>query len=189
MTTTDCDECEGLYNFVGEVGWVYTAPHAGAVALYTYYNGKDNMLSANATAPPGYSLVRLEGYAPGAGSGTTTPLLQYFNAATGHHWALTADWVQNATAAGFAPVAGPGGVLGAAFTTGPAPNRSAYDYYVGTFTRLERLYGDTLDFYWTWTPEEWEWSQVKVGRRRGRSRGGRTARALRLARIVAGRVG
>ena len=33
------------------------------------------------------------------------------------------------------------------------------DYYEGVFTRLQKRVPD-LDWYWIWTPEAWEWSQV-----------------------------
>lgn len=130
---------------MGIIGWVYTEPQPGSVPLYTYYNGVtlDNMLSNSSTAPSGYALVRTEGYAPPPTSnGTTNPLMQYYNSVTSHHWAVTAGWVENATAAGFKDT----GTMGFVFTTGPLPtsNRSALDYYIGAFTRLKALYGDTL---------------------------------------------
>jgi len=40
VTATDCTECEGLYEAMGVVGFVSTAPTGAAtVALKTYYNG------------------------------------------------------------------------------------------------------------------------------------------------------
>lgn len=35
-------------------------------------------------------------------------------------------------------------------------------YYEGALTRLTRLLNDTLDFYWVWTPEQWEWNVVNM---------------------------
>ena len=39
---------------------------------------------------------------------------------------------------------------------------TAFDYYVGAFTRLQRLLGASLDTYWIWTPEFFEWDQVSI---------------------------
>lgn len=167
VTASACPECEGLYAFVGTTGWVYTgsAP-PGSVPLSTCAgalpNGQiDNVLVAGA-CPPGHGLVRVEGFAPAPGTPGTEPLTQWLSAATGHHWAATSAWSANATAAGFAPA----GVIAAVFSAGPPipPTGSAFDYYVGTLQRLQALLGDTLDVYWSWTPEAWEWNQVRVGR-------------------------
>ena len=29
-------------------------------------------------------------------------------------------------------------------------------------TRLQILLGDSLTYYWSWTPEGWEWDQVNI---------------------------
>ncbi len=64
VTTTSCDECVGLYDFVGVTGYVYGAANAVAnVPLTTYYNSDltDNILLAGSTQPPaGYGFVRIE---------------------------------------------------------------------------------------------------------------------------------
>jgi hypothetical protein len=167
VTTTDCDECENLYVFVGTTGWVYANPTPGTVPIFSYYNGKDNMLSTASTPPAGYNLVRTEGYiltSPSAG--TTTELYQYYNSQTQHHWALDSDYIANATKANFAPVSGQT-IIGYVLTSGPspAPELSAFDFYVGALTRLETLHGSNLSYYWSWTPEGWEWDQwVKINR-------------------------
>lgn len=45
--------------------------------------------------------------------------------------------------------------------SGP-PQPTTQDYYEGALTRLVRLLGDTLDYYWIWTPEGWEWNKVSI---------------------------
>jgi hypothetical protein len=153
--------------FVGTTGWVYANPTPGTVPIFSYYNGKDNMLSTASTPPAGYNLVRTEGYiltSPSAG--TTTELYQYYNSQTQHHWALDSDYIANATKANFAPVSGQP-IIGYVLTSGPspAPELSAFDFYVGALTRLETLHGSNLSYYWSWTPEGWEWDQwVKINR-------------------------
>ena len=164
VSASACPECDNLYAFVGTTGWVYTANTPGSVPLSTCAgalpNGQiDNALVAGA-CPAGYGFIRVEGYAPPAGTAGTEPLTQFVNAATGHHWAGTAAYAANATAAGFAAA----GTIAAVFSTGPplpAPP-DAFDYYVGTLQRLEMLLGDTLDLYWSWTPEGWEWDKVTI---------------------------
>lgn len=166
VSASACPECEGLYTFVGTTGWVYlgTAP-AGSVPLSTCAgalpNGQlDNALVVGA-CPPGHTLVRVEGYAPAPGTPGTEPLSQWLSAATGHHWAATGAYAANSTAAGFAQT----GIIASVFSSGPPipSTRSAFDFYVGTFQRLQALLGETLDVYWSWTPEQWEWDQVREG--------------------------
>ena len=150
VTASACPECDGLYAFVGTTGWVLTAPAPGAVALSTCAgalpNGQiDNALVAGTTCPAGHGFIRIEGYAPAPGTAGTEPLTQFVNAA-GHHWAGTAAYAANATAAGFTAA----GVIASVFSTGPPlPSPpDAFDYYVGTLQRLQMLLGDTLDYYW-----------------------------------------
>ena len=116
-------------------------------------NGQmDNILAPCATTPPGHGLIRIEGYAPPAGTPGTEPLTQFASAA-GHHWAANAAWAPNATAAGFSAA----GVICAVFSTGPplpAP-LSAFDFYLGSLLRLQQLLGDSLTYFWSWTPEGW----------------------------------
>jgi hypothetical protein len=52
LTTTQCAECENLYDFVRIEGFVYSSPFPGCLPLNTYYNGQlqDNVL---APTPPG----------------------------------------------------------------------------------------------------------------------------------------
>ena len=42
-----------------------------------------------------------------------------------------------------------------------SPSPSTKDYYEGIFTRLTKVL-PSLDWYWIWTPEKWEWSQVNA---------------------------
>lgn len=160
VTTTSCEECENLYEYVGSTGWVYANPTEGTVPIYTYYNGADNMLTTATTPPAGYNLVRTEGYILTSPGADTTELYQYYNSQTLHHWALDSDYIANATKANFAPVSGQS-VIGYVLTAGPkpSPELSAFDFYVGTLTRLEALHGSNLSYYWSWTPEGWEWDQ------------------------------
>jgi len=37
---------------------------------------------------------------------------------------------------------------------------TAYDYYKAMFKRIEVTY--PIDYYWLWTPEGWQWKDVKV---------------------------
>ena len=151
ITTTDCAECDGLYVRLGVTGWLWANNESGSTPLCTFAgalpNGQiDNKL---AVCPPGNAgVVRVEGYAPPAGTAGSAPLTQFTNGQD-HHWAADAAWAANATAAGFTA----GATIAAAFTDGPPlpPTPDAFDFYVGTFQRLEALLGDTLDYYWSWT--------------------------------------
>jgi hypothetical protein len=163
VTTTLCDECEGLYDLVGVDGYIYSGPVAGSIGLSTYYNPTitDNILLPDGVSPPaGYSLVRVEGYALAATAPGTVPLQQFLDTAPKpDHWAVAGSgMVANATAAGYKDT---GAVLAYIWTTGP-PAPTAQDYYEGTFTRLQALLGDLLDYYWIWTPEQWEWNRVDM---------------------------
>ena len=44
---------------------------------------------------------------------------------------------------------------------GPPPP-TTQSYYEGMFTRLTRLLGNTLDYFWVWTPERWEHHKVNI---------------------------
>ena len=179
VTTTDCTECLNLYTRISVTGWVYSGNVTGSTPLCTYYDGKsDNMLAACTETPPkGYSKVRVEGYAPpgssssSSSSSSTSLLNQWMSSDQQHHWAADSDWAQNATAAGFTKESG--AAICNVFTTGPPippappppsppPLQDATPYYEGIFTRLEELLGDTLTYYWGWTPEGWEWSRVAI---------------------------
>jgi hypothetical protein len=157
ITTTDCDECVDLYVFLGTTGWVYSAPTPGAVALCTYAKTLANGAIDNELAVCGADKgVRIEGYAPAAGTAGTETLMQFVSPA-GHHWAANGNWSAAARAAGFAAT----GAIGAVFTTGPPPPspppaQNATAFYEGIFTRLKALLGANLTYYWGWTPESWE---------------------------------
>lgn len=43
----------------------------------------------------------------------------------------------------------------------PKPSPTKQDYYEGIFTRLTKVM-PSLDWYWIWTPETWEWNKVTV---------------------------
>jgi len=163
-TTTSCDECEDLYAFVGVTGYVYAGAVDGAVRLDTFFNGvtMDNMLVPAGTTPPaGYDFVRTEGYAPSTAVPGSSPLGQFVQSTPKvDHWAAAdPSMVANATGAGYVNA----GMIAFALTVGGGgSNVTAQDYYEGTFTRLNRLLGDSLSYVWAWTPESWEWDRVAI---------------------------
>lgn len=162
VTATQCDECDGLYDFEGVIGYVSTTPQPGLISLSTYYNGaiEDNILVPQGQTPPtGYTFIRTEGYAMPAATANAslTPLHQYLQSAPKvDHWAVAGSMIANATADGYADT----GVIAQIWTVGP--NITNQDYYEGTFLRLKQLLGTNLDYYWIWTPEEFEWSKVNI---------------------------
>jgi hypothetical protein len=177
VTTTSCDECDNLYDFVGIEGYVFSSPtsisNATLIPLSTYWSSKLNdniLLPGNATPPDAsYAFVRIEGYAlvdDSAFPFTSGPLYQYQRAHAGSagvdHWAISSLLVQNATNAGYVPSsADPIAYL---LLDGPAP-ASNYDYYLGTLKRFMNLFtsaGIKKATYWIWTPEEWEWNKVSI---------------------------
>lgn len=162
VTTTACAECNGLYAYQGVVGYIYgdNSSQPGLIALSTYFSStySDNVLTSGPPPDSTYGFVRVEGYAlPANSSGSNTAaLVQTVNGK--HHFAVSgAGWLANATAEGFT-VSSP---LATVWATGP-PAPTTQDLYEGAFTRLDRLLGDKLDWYWVWTPEEWEWSLVNI---------------------------
>lgn len=142
ITTTDCAECDNAYRLIGVTGWVYANNEAGSIPVCTYAKALPNGQIDNELAVcSGGNGIRIEGYLPATGTAGTDALLQYTNS-QGHHWAVSSDWVANATAAGFSKV----GAIGSVFTTGPPipPAPDAQAYYEGIFTRLTNLVGDNL---------------------------------------------
>ena len=146
ITTTACAECDDMYVLLGTTGWVYANAEPNSVALCTYATTLSNGQIDNELAVCGADKgVRIEGYAPAAGTAGTAALTQFVGPA-GHHWAADADWAAAATAAGFSA----SGVVGAVFTTGPPlpPTPNATAFYEGIFTRLTNLLGNNLTYYW-----------------------------------------
>ena len=88
VTTTLCDECNDLYQFVSLDGFVWSGAFEGSVALNTYYNGHDNMLSTSPNPPAGYQFVRTEGYAwPNTTDNSSlVPMSLYYNEEFGDHF-------------------------------------------------------------------------------------------------------
>jgi hypothetical protein len=181
VTSTDCAECplpgtEGSYVLLGQAGYIYTTPGEGRVALSSYWAEEylDALLATSPPADPAYLFVRIEGYAlaaSAAGAGAV-PLAQearnYTKAALGNAKAIDtwlvsgAQWAANASARGYAPVhTAP---MAWVLATGPPPPRTnstpLFEAYEATFTRLERLYGKNLTWYWGWTNENWQWDHV-----------------------------
>lgn len=167
-TTTQCAQCEGAgYVLLGTMGALFSDAGAapGLIAMDTYYNGQtmDNiLLPAGAPVPPGYSFVRTEGYgSPSASGEATLALLQYSKTIQGahvDHWAVAgANWSSAAAAQGYTP----SGPLAYILMEGD-PTPTSLEYFEGAFTRLKNLLGDSLDTYWVWTPESFEWSRVSI---------------------------
>jgi hypothetical protein len=150
VSASACPECDGAYVFVGTTGWAYANNEPGSVPLSTCAGALPNGQIDNALVvgdcPAGHGLIRVEAYAPAAGTAGTEPLTQWISAASGHHWAATAAYAANASHAGFTA----SGVIASVFSTGPPlpPAPDAFDFYVGIFTRLQRLLGNTLTYYW-----------------------------------------
>jgi len=59
-------------------------------------------------------------------------------------WAVAGSMINNASAAGYTD----NGIIVNIWITGPYSNITTQDWYKGTFTRLDRLLGNTLDYYW-----------------------------------------
>ena len=152
VTTTLCNECDDLYEFIDIEGYVYSEQMPGLVALNTYYDGHDNFLSASPTPPPGYSFVRTEGYAwPNTTQNASlVPLSLYYNEAWGDHFSTS-------TSAGHAYALSNGYVLLEEAQVYVIANSSTLtqQFYEGIFTRIIETY--PIDYYWLWTPEGWEW--------------------------------
>eukprot|EP00118_Oscarella_pearsei_P019329 m.204509 g.204509 ORF g.204509 m.204509 type:complete len:965 (+) comp39649_c0_seq9:56-2950(+) len=159
LTTTECAECIGLYEFVRVEGFVYSDSFPGSMALNTYYSGQlqDNVLSSK---PPGegYILVRTEGYAFSNSSQfpsrNLSTLKMYYNAELHDHLsAATSEGEAYAKSQGYTFLGSIANVINQAIVP------SAKDFYEGIFTRIQRL-EIPLDYYWIWTPEGWEWSKM-----------------------------
>jgi hypothetical protein len=167
VTTTDCAQCDGDgYVLLGVAGAAYSdaAAAPGLLALSTYYNSvtNDNMLVSEGQAvPAGYTLVRVEGYALGSAAPGAMPLGQYQRTvAQGHvdHWAVAgAEFTAEAVAQGYVDSNVIAWVLP---SNASAP--TSLEYFTGAFTRLQRLLGDSLDTYWVWTPEYFEWDSISI---------------------------
>ncbi|XP_062522474.1 uncharacterized protein LOC134197211 isoform X2 [Corticium candelabrum] len=154
LTTTQCAECENLYEFVRIEGYVYTSPFPQSIPLSTYYNGQlqDNVLSP--TSPgQGYGFVRIEGYAFPLNislQGNVTKLSTYYNAGIHDHLSVSSlEGVEYARDHGYTLI----GSVAAVYVN--ASVATTQDYYEGIFTRIQRL-EIPLDYYWIWTPEGWE---------------------------------
>ena len=185
VTPTACAECpppgdRDAYTLVGAAdAYLLPAPAAGAGATlpldcYWYASGTDAWLGvANATPPPAagsYAFVRREGYAlaqPGGAANPTVPLFQYVRANFSKPggvdtWLVVgAAGAAAAEARGYAPLGGARVPVAHALLSAPAGG-AALATYTDAFTRLRRLYGPNLTFYWAWSPEEWQWGKVKA---------------------------
>ena len=173
VTPTKCAECpDGAYVLLGAAGYIYQSPGPGRVALNCYYAPAylDALLAVDPPSDPAYSFVRLEGYALSAAGPGALPLVQearnYSKAALGggefvDTWAVTdgPPWDANASAHGYFPLAGEQ-PMAWVLADGPAPGAAIVSAYNATFSRLERLYGSNLTWYWAWTSESWQWSKV-----------------------------
>ena len=186
VTPTACAECpppgdRDAYVLAGVAqAYLLAAPGEGRVPLDCYWDdaGTDAWLGVAAATPPpppragSYALVRREGYALAAAlpANATVPLFQYIRAnyskaggvdtwlAVGEAGAAAAE------ARGYAPLGGaPRTPVAHALTTAPPPapaNNTALAVYTDAFTRLQRLYGANLTWYWAWSPEGWQWDKT-----------------------------
>lgn len=157
VTTTNCDECEGLYVMKGVTGYVHSAPASPAsLPLSTWYNGaaQDNiLLVGNSTwqpspPPQDYGFVRVEGFAepPSAAYDDSTALILEltYNTARKDHWsAASATDRAAAKAAGYTDV----GSQAMVFASGP-PLPTTQDWYEGIFTRIKNG-AYPIDYYWS----------------------------------------
>ena len=131
------------HSLLCQAGYAYATQQPGSIPASTYYSptNNDNILVTGAPPDATYSFIRIDCYImPDTSTPGTETLFQYIDGKK--HWALTSAWAANATADGFSESS----VIGAVFTTGTSV--TVQDYYEGTFTRLDRLLGDTLDYYW-----------------------------------------
>jgi hypothetical protein len=184
VTPTLCAECpppsdKDAYDLLS-ISDAYLLPVSGdgLLALDCYWDesGTDAWLGVfNVTSPPSsgaYGFVRREGYAfalPNASpSAPTVPLFQYvrtnFSKPGGvDTWLVVGDaGAAAAEARGYTAFGGSRIPVAYALTTPPTPPTSdALAAYTDAFTRLERLYGNNLTWYWSWSKEEWQWGKVK----------------------------
>jgi len=183
VTPTACAECpppgdKDAYAPLGVAGaFLLAAPGEGLVPLDCYWDGAgtDAWLGVfNATPPPparagGYAFVRREGYALARAAGNATvPLYQYvrsnYSKAGGvDTWLVVGDaGAAAAEARGYAPLGGGARapVAHALTSAPPAGGGAALAAYTDAFTRLQRLYGPNLTWYWAWSPEEWQWEKT-----------------------------
>ena len=164
VTPTQCAECPpGAYELLGVAGFIFSAPGPGRVALNCYWapDYLDALLSTSPPADAAYTFVRLEGYALAAPAAGAMPLAQearlYDKSALGggafvDTWAVSGpEWLANASARGYAPTAASTAAaapLAWVMESGPAPGAALLAAYNATFSRLERLYGENLTWYW-----------------------------------------
>ena len=170
VTTTPCEECDNFYQYVRPEGWVSLKPTSiFNTALSTCYSGtlEDNILVVGTTCPSGYGFVRTAGYASSVNTtynGTRMiPLVTYYDASMKDHWVLAnATSIKDATSMGYTVDAQSKIVY--VLSNGEQPDipvtNSTLKYYEGIFNRISAKY--PIDWYWLWTPENWEWSHVSV---------------------------
>jgi hypothetical protein len=183
VTPTECAECPApgdpeAYELLNTTADAYllSASGDGLLPLDCYWRatGTDAWLGVfNSTPPPQvgeYAFVRREGYAlaqPGGAASPTVPLFQYvrhnFSKPGGTDtWLVVGDaGAATAEARGYAPLGGMRAPVAHALRSPPAD--AALAAYTDTFTRMERLYGKNLTWYWAWSPEGWQWGKIKQG--------------------------
>ena len=148
-----CGACAGLdYVLLHSQGYVYTAPAAGRVPLFLYWNPSpspllrgatgDNVASSFPPAQPGYTQERVEGYVgdPALPQPPNTTLLKlFYSAAHLDHWTTSGAADEAAAAAagyelvgavGYAPTAGSGSNSSALRCTAPAGPAYSSDAYL-----------------------------------------------------------
>lgn len=173
VTTTQCAECpaDAQYEMIGVAGFVFAGPGDGRVALDCYWDAAalDAWTGVGAPPSPAYGFVRTEGYAapPGA-SGAPVSLFQvarnFSKAGVAgpaiDTWAVAGGAaLENATARGYTPSGGAAPIASLFAPPPPSPADPLVAAYTATFTRLARLYGANLTWYWAWTPEAMQWDK------------------------------
>ena len=177
VTPTICAECppsgdKDAYNLLSiDDAYLLSVAGDGLLALDCYWDqiGTDAWLGVfTATPPPSsgdYVFIRREGYAYAQPGDATVPLFQYirtnFSKPGGvDTWLVVGNaGAAAAEARGYMPLGGSRVPVAHAPTT---PSTStALAAYTDAFTRLQRLYGNNLTWYWSWSPENWQWDKVR----------------------------
>eukprot|EP01084_Bolivina_argentea_P307952 532357_1 len=170
ITATNCAECEGLYTFVTTEGWISTKYDSKIfnITLLTCWNANilDSLIAVG-ECPNNYIFVRIAGYGSEINQSYNNvqmiPLYMYIlseNNVVVDHWTIA-----NITSAKEAIHKGyttnSSNIIAWVLSEGPnSPydNNTVLDYYEGIFSRINSSY--PIDYYWLWTPENWEWQKV-----------------------------
>eukprot|EP01084_Bolivina_argentea_P034459 63760_1 len=173
VTSTACEECDNIYDFVRTEGWINLhETNVFNTPLSTCYNPgiEDNILVIGkdiSACPTGYGFVRITGYSSSINTivnGTSMiPLTTYYNDNMKDHWCL-ANSSSKTDAINDGYTVDSSSTIVYVLSTGKQPYiptiNTTLEYYEGIFSRIAVTY--PIDYYWLWTPENWEWSHVSV---------------------------